>query len=718
MHEIRFDGCCSRPLLDYLKGLGLLRAIAMQADPSARAAWPHDRLMLVTSLTADQVVTFLAEEFQPSPVLDPWNMGSGFWKAGDAAGRSLATIEASLSPRFLAHRTAIASVRWLIEDLGLKDGPGDADQKLMLVQRCRAELPEEALDAIDAALVLTEDRVRYGAILGTGWNDGKLDFASNRMQRLLDLIDPKTGAARSGSKELLVSALMGGGEVPLSGAAVGQFHPAGVGGANATTGFEGGSIVNPWDFVLALEGVLLLAGSATRRLGTQGSIQVSFPFAVEPSGCGNGGMGRVEETTDQARAEIWLPLWSRPATLREVRKLFAEGRAQVGRRRAKNGIDFVRAIRSLGVDRGIDAFQRFAFLKRIGGATFVATPLERVVTSRELTPHLGLLEEIDPWIDALERFTASKSAPQRFLTALLQLKRSLYEYGLAPRSRPFSSVVCELGRCERKIVGAEVPPLQRLSAPWVAASDDGSCEFRIAKALASRFSLDPRIRCLLEPVSLDPRKGRYEWATDRSIGSNIGRSLPERLATLADRLDLEGIDPYEAGRHRAMVTDVSAFVQGRTDDARIEDFLSAFLCVDWVHVPPTRPRGSVVETLRAYALLKMLALDNVLVPSDSGGWALAGQAMTDAVRPRITPAMRAQLRSGRLSSALVSAVRVLRASGLPPLLDDVSVTRLSLSARERTRVSGALMIPIGEGRRLADLILEPPNPQREMIHES
>ena len=54
-----------------------------------------------------------------------------------------------------------------------------------------------------------------------------------------------------------------------------------------------------------------------------------------------------------ARAEMWLPLWETPAGYGEIRELFGEGRATVGRRPAKDGLDFARAVAALGIDRGI-----------------------------------------------------------------------------------------------------------------------------------------------------------------------------------------------------------------------------------------------------------------------------------------------------------------------------------------------------------------------------
>ena len=59
----------------------------------------------------------------------------------------------------------------------------------------------------------------------------------------------------------------------LTSAAVGQYQPGSAGGANSSTGFASGNLVNPWDFVFMMEGSLLFTSRATRRLD---------PNALEP----------------------------------------------------------------------------------------------------------------------------------------------------------------------------------------------------------------------------------------------------------------------------------------------------------------------------------------------------------------------------------------------------------------------------------------------------
>src|SRR5690606_19165190 len=102
----------------------------------------------------------------------------------------------------------------------------------------------------------------------------------------------------------------------------------------------------------------------------------------------------AEADASTARAEMWMPLWNTPASYREISTLFAEGRARVGHgrgRAARNGLDFARAVSTLGVDRGISEFQRFGFQVRNGLAYF-ATPLSRAPVRS--VPAARLLDEV------------------------------------------------------------------------------------------------------------------------------------------------------------------------------------------------------------------------------------------------------------------------------------------------------------------------------------
>ncbi len=250
---------------------------------------------------------------------------------------------------------------------------------------------------MDTALVLHSAGQAFPPLLGTGGNDGRLDFTQNYMQRLVALGFSQPRLVEQ-AEPWLRQALFGQAACGLLSAAVGQFDPGRAGGPNATTGMEGASLVNPWDFILMLEGSLLLAGATARRLSNNQRDKAAFPFTVRAATVGYGSGADSEESN--SRGEIWLPLWENLTSCSELMLIFAEGRAEYHGKQCRDGIDFARAATTLGVDRGLTAFARYGFLKRSGKA-YVATPLG-IFQVREKS-HGDLLREADGWLEPFRR---------------------------------------------------------------------------------------------------------------------------------------------------------------------------------------------------------------------------------------------------------------------------------------------------------------------------
>ncbi len=98
-------GLRPEPLASYLAGLGLIRVIGGQADPVATAAWTPDGLVIGT--TVPNIAAWLADEYMPTPVLSPWNNGSGFGLKDKEPVRALNALRTHPSPRLAAFRDAI-----------------------------------------------------------------------------------------------------------------------------------------------------------------------------------------------------------------------------------------------------------------------------------------------------------------------------------------------------------------------------------------------------------------------------------------------------------------------------------------------------------------------------------------------------------------------------------------------------------------------------------
>ncbi len=141
-------------------------------------------------------------------------------------------------------------------------------------------MPDHGLAWLDAAYVLTSDGPKYPPLLGTGGNDGRLDFTNNYMQHLLTLF-VGDGSATANSERLLRESLFRELSDCRHRGTIGQFDPGNLGGANNGSGFDGYSTVNSWDFILMLEGAILFAAASAKRLESGDGAALAYPFVCE-----------------------------------------------------------------------------------------------------------------------------------------------------------------------------------------------------------------------------------------------------------------------------------------------------------------------------------------------------------------------------------------------------------------------------------------------------
>jgi CRISPR-associated protein Csx17 len=682
MPETGLAGCTPEPLMGYLKALGVFRLVAEQADPDARCEWSGGVSALQSKLDRLGLIEFFLNRYRPTPILAPWNGGSGFYGSGVVA---LNEIEKSKVDRLKLYRDTITQIRSLIPN----GKPKDADKELLLV-RCRAELPDAVVPWLDTCFVLSESGPGYFPLLGTGGNDGRLDFTNNFMQRLGQVISLEGGPPPTESEGWLTAALWAEGLTSLDKAAIGQFNPGGIGGANGVQGrFDADSRVNPWDFVLMIEGALLFAGSVARRLGANAPPRAVFPFSVESIAVGYGSATASEETSGGSRSELWLPIWEQPASLAEVRHLFAEGRAQLGRRQARNAVEFALATNLLGVSRGVKAFTRYGFLKR-NGLAYLAAPLGRVpVTPR---PAARLLNDppLTAWIDRLRSACRDKEkTPARYQTGLRQIDRAMFgfanrsEQGSAADRRALVNVLAAVGRAERTFASGlrfcadkYIRPLQDISAQWLDQADDSPTfrEFRLATAVAGVRPV-PRTEIGLPRVFLEPVKPRgtgFNWDEGSTSAVWSNRSLAANLAAVFRRRQMEA---YRAGLDRVPLTsprpaplaDVIAFLRGETDDQRLADLLWALTAIDWSSV---ESRWTVPADPNALAIpfeygVSRLLVEPISLTARGAAWRVGTGDGSEVTQP--DPEVFHALASGQ-TMAVVAAVdraaRRLKSGGL------------------------------------------------------
>ena len=709
MPELILSGCAPIPLAHYLKALGVLRLVAEpdHGDADGAACWRTDQLILNSRFDADALVAFFAREYQPTAVLAPWNGGSGFFpKDNDEA---LSAIEKGQAARLEIYRSGIAAARRELERLDLKSKP-DGETKALLLQSCRNAFPENALGWLDAVFVLGQDGAKFPPLLGTGGNDGRLEFTNNFMQRITEVMEPETGEATVNSERWLRAALFGSAAPGLATKApIGQFFPGAAGGANSTSGFDAPSAVNPWDFILMIEGALLFAAASVKRLESAGDGSLVYPFCVRQAGIGYASAASADEA--EARCEMWMPLWKEPTTLAELRAIFSEGRAQVRGRPARNGVDFAQAAVTLGVDRGIVAFQRYGFQVRNGLAYF-ATPLERVIVRRNA--RADLLADIERWHDRFRQKAgpqANPEAPASVARALNLLERRMVELCHDDSTSRLQSVVAALGAAERALArsykwtteSAYLRPLHALKPQWLADADDGTPEFRLASSVAGmRAWLGKEtvwFRQHLEPLTMGANKERSWVSWDKTPSNDVvwhdGDLTDAINAILARRLvraEKAGAGGWPDWSPRpAKLEDITAFIERRTNDALLADLIWGLSLVDWEKLIRDERREADETTERAPWKPNPDEDEHRAVPSSF--YALLRlcfrrSSQQDGEIP-LVPAILLRAINGDGEAASVLAARRLRASGKATL-----VASLPVRGDIARRTAAAMLFPV------------------------
>jgi CRISPR-associated protein Csx17 len=733
LSDLLLKGCAPVPLAHYLKALGILRIIAEQADKDAKGYWKGDAFHLKTTLDKESLKMFFLERYSPTSIIAPWNGGSGFYfheeklkekdqltgkrkKTGrrnkpNAATEAVRAILESNALRLSNYRESLKIAKEVVQKMELDEAPSK-EKKELLIQAVRNDLPDSAIEWIDASVILTTENARFPPLLGTGGNDGNLDFSSNFMQRLKDVFEFKAGRATNSSRLWIEGALFGENtDALVTGISIGQFYPGAVGGPNSSPGFTSDSPVNPWDYLLMIEGVLLFASATVKRLQANLPGVLSYPFSVRSSGVGYGSASESDETS--SRAEIWMPLWERPAGLSELKALLSEGRAQVGVRPVRNGVDFARAVASLGVDRGLKSFQRYGFLER-HGRNFFSVPLERVIVSRH--PQVELLNDVDSWLVSFGDRVRSEKAPASVVRAFHVLESSIVALCKESSNDQVQAwrvqdVLIALGECEKSIVrssrwakAAFVKPVSLLSRNWLTMANDGSSEFYLAASLASTYGRYKNeggqeftmwLRSQMEPIN-----HKTIDSFDETLERDVVWSEGDPISTINDMISRRIMMAVRSGAEsypdkaiiEADLGDISAFIEGRINLKRMMSLLSGLILVNWPFVPRNyinrQSESEMVLPAAGYALLKLCFA--------------GGQVRDEEIQ--LVPQIHRRAAAGDSFSTLQLAERRLRGCNLP-----VAKMSAMFSSALMKRIAAAQLFSIGERQigLLSDMVLRP-----------
>jgi CRISPR-associated protein Csx17 len=369
-------------------------------------------------------------------------------------------------------------------------------------------------------------------------------------------------------------------------------------------------------------------------------------------------------------------------------------------------VDFARAAVTLGVDRGIGAFQRYGFQVRNGLAYF-ATPLTRVVVRRNA--RADLLSDIDQWHGRLRQKAGSQAnpaAPASIAHGLDRLERAVLDLCRDGSADSLQAVIISLGRAEQALSRSlkwssdNVRPLGGLRHEWLKDAETNSAEFRLAAALAGMRARPPHardflwLRQMLEPVKEDSLRGRWpDW--DKTLGNdvvwhdgNLTDALNDMLTRRIIRFGKAGVEGWPDWSPRfARLEDITAFIEGRTDDNLLADLLWGLSLINWQD-----PQLQEIESSRPNRIRYDWKTDDDhrLVPSSFYALLkLCFQPKRNGLAIPLIPAIHNRARSGHGEEASELAVRRLRGSGYAPLVRELSVA--SDTAR---RTAAALLFPI------------------------
>lgn len=607
-------------LATYLAALGLVRTIGRQRDRHVTAHWEGGALVLVSEV--DDLAEWLVADYLPTPIVSPWNGGSGFGAKDKTPRAVLDRLVGAPGPRLAEFRAAVELARH-VADRAVAAGW----DKARVVTELRNRGPESLLGWLDACVVVRDEGAAFPPLLGTGGNDGRLDFSTNFHQRLLEVL-PELGADPAASMDWARDLLTGGGRARLVRGAIGQFDPGAAGGRNSSAFGDADSLVNPWRFVLLLEGALYFASGLARRQGG-GPGRAAMPFCVYASADGpNPGADG-----ESSRGELWTPVWSLPLSEPEIGQLFVESRASWEGRTATQASHMYAALRSFGVARGLDRFVRYGLHQR-NGLAFAAVRLDEVEVRADL--HVRLAVEPERVMAPFDRVSAGpvRLAHRRFKRHHLEFVRTVragqLREMLAEQTLADLAVMRSTGG--RDALGRRPAPPRALDyAVFLDAGLPHRREFRVAATLASVGypASPPRpVRSLRELlVGVMPTGPRDGWVEPTIRGLGV-RPLVEVLADAVQWRARQpdhpggvqrGFLPFPVRTLSAPWADVHAWVDGQLDEAEVLRSFLACLALDWRGVPSVWTAADLdavafplpeLAVLQAFASGRVAAVDD------------------------------------------------------------------------------------------------------------
>jgi CRISPR-associated protein Csx17 len=387
--------------------------------------------------------------------------------------------------------------------------------------------------------------------------------------------------------------------------------------------------------------------------------------------------------------------------LAELKRLLAEGRAQLGPRQAVEPLDFARAIARLGTARGVSAFQRFGYIER-NGQSNLAVPLGRFVVPDRSSRKLACLDDLELWLWRLRRRTRTTQAAHR----LAQAERRLTDALLAIAQHPDQpthwkrGLLClaDIEAIQNAGSGYEAGPIPPLDPEWVRAAHDGDdVELRLALAFALQTEeLSGAERDACASVR------RYWVSLEGGRFATTGTAPLIRLARRPDRVmqARRGVDDASALIARSLLEasrrGIRKWVLKPTRDAAVSAADLALVLTGAVDLDRTLrlARALMAIDLRKWAQRPVVLPPSVGPEMPDDAWlairlTLLPYCLWPGQRIAADPAILRRLESGDASAAIDLALARLRVYGMQPVI------RMGTVSADAARLwAAALAFPI------------------------
>jgi CRISPR-associated protein Csx17 len=628
------------PLSSYLSALGLLKIASTQLPGSGAAgSWRQGRFQLELFLSASELSEFMANRYQPSPCLTPWNKpksgGPGFLE-----GQVPAAIEALSDPRFEELRR-VADTAARVMPQFVEGGKVKGDAKRLAFEALSREADSDAFAAWLQICAVTgvdakgKPYVRYPALLGGTAGFLAADFGDQFVASLAAAKAEHFEAAIFGSSARNVLLKAGNSLI---------YDPAGRGDGQqgyrvASTDVQT-TTANPAELILLAEGMAFFQGYATtvQQEGQEGggARQASFTLAVAHNASGHASNSWLENDGQPAE-ELWCPLWEEPVTFQELRDELARVALLPLPRQLRTGTDFALFASQLGRRHGLSGFARYCFPPRVGQGTKIPSLIEVFPIHDDQEDRSDALAGVAGFASTLRWRAADRSIPTSYRNSA-------------------ERVVAELEALSGG--GGSFTVLLRLLVAWRRQEDLKPEDDRLQRFRWGRRELPPQWFSLLERELDGP-----EWRLALALGT--GQVLPTHLRrptrssgskpndkTTREQRQNQRLTPLATGRPYAGLADVMLLLEARVDDELVDDLALGVAWIERRGLPKLPPPETQLPWLPpdylAGLLLNQWHFDaNTPVEGDRARWRellLAGcpeEAMEVALhRLRVTDVVR------------------------------------------------------------------------------